>query len=790
MLPGTHFLAFATTTALMFSLFVSRGNNVPQIPLPLSPQTTESPADVEVEVPTATPSTHDTAVINTVPTAVAATPPALAQHNTTSSPYYHEAIPLQKHFGRLVLLGDSIASEASRDDKYPKSTYLKFALEALLKEGYNGTTKTHIKPGFGLSDWLFYDLQETILNEVLIENATAFVIQIGINDALKQLSPVHATALYWSVVNLIRDRCRDCTILLLTITPCEIFNSMYDEWTHAFNIALRELATTFRAIVAPTGETLLDAFINKAQRRGGTSSMYYRDTNCHPNGRGKKVMANALVKAVLQTPQRVVLGSCREFVLFGYIVRPVWKEMRCDMNAPVEFRVSTDGRTLTFMQLPVEVTIVVAWAVRPLQTTTVTATVSSNTTTTMLLTAKPGLHAEITLSPGTTSVSFSTDTPLHLPYYSAVYPTSHPHVAVGDANTTFTVPPIDRATVRPPILWNRKEKAKVVVIADPTFGGTSWHDVAGLLPEVASARARHENNTDFNADLTTTVHYVNGTTTWAGQSVVNIVMQEAAKGANLFVLSIGEREGMRGVSASTTVALYRHMVNVVRRIAPEAVLILTTLASCKPGLLPYQEWTSQVNLGIAEAAVTFRCVVADTGDVLRNALNSEVASLSARCEPDSAGRLLVAETLAAAVLSQEKVYSASVSCGIVYFSGNLLRPKWPKPGCETNPTVRMTLHLADATMDLHGLQMKSYFSPAWAHVFKRQNVYGLYQFQSRDVSGKEIGHVTVDYGMGCTQTQIKLKKGTHEVASHLSYKFQGKRLAKTPEAFHRSGLLK
>ncbi|KAJ9460692.1 hypothetical protein DIPPA_26471 [Diplonema papillatum] len=267
---------------------------------------------------------------------------------------------LPPDFKCIVFFADSIGHGGS---------YIAHTMGVLRAAGYHGDDVKHVRPGIGLSDWLNLNFLEAADGSAA--GCRGIVVQLGVNDALKNLSPAAFLALYRGVVDRLRAvHGYEKAIALLSVTPCHIFANKTDRWTHEVSVGISEIAYSYRCLFVDAHWALLKAWrdATPAYATMNTDASWepvLDDTRCHPTPEGKRKMAIALSGALLrQTWRYSVSFTCGDEVRWaGFTIAPQWPR-NCAWHCAANPRVSMTLHNASLLTFNTSVDLIVypPWA--------------------------------------------------------------------------------------------------------------------------------------------------------------------------------------------------------------------------------------------------------------------------------------------------------------------------------------------------------------------------------------------------------------------------------------------
>ena len=636
-------------------------------------------------------------------------------------PLFPAPIPVRRHYVRMAYFTDSLGLDSHRKDLsaqpygWYRHAYMHIVHRRLEAAGYTGNWSRHTWPGRGPSDWLREtpsDLPERIRNESAL-GATVFVVQLGVNDFLHQLSPQAALASYWELIRFVRATAPpEAAVVLLNVAPCHAFVGHADLWWQQVNTGIAEVAAAHRCILVDVGGALLEAHAAVDFR----TEVYFHDTSCHPNMRGKWLMANTTADAIARPPPAVpgatVSVRCGDVSFLGFRFAPRWPNGTegCRSNPPVSLTASPDGRSVEVAgnaAVPMEAWPLWAAEEAPDGSGAVTVSVDG------VEVAFDARRGGVLLPPGARKLSVGGGAALR-PRRLLSVPDARPPSAV----ERYSAPPVQRRIPCPVPL--------------PT-GEAAWRDRVVVVTDGAQR---------LPAALVS-----NGSAVYvrAGEAV--------PAGAAAYVVAVGAADACAGVSVGAFAARHRVLLRGVREAAPQALLAVLPVdlgatgegtAACRwRGAGVWEGWQAAANLVAAEAAMAQRAVMLDV---------------------HSSEKLSLFERVGAA---QMKGYTATAPCGPVHFGGVLAYPK-----CRGGPAeapVRLTIPCVGSSYEFGGgvttTRMKLF--PGWAAYHSKMPRKGIYRFsnvmwnnstRSTFVSYRAYGQHALKVGLGTKEVTIAYVK--------------------------------
>ncbi|KAJ9465829.1 hypothetical protein DIPPA_32526 [Diplonema papillatum] len=273
---------------------------------------------------------------------------------------------LSKNYGCLYVVADSISWSKMRKGIYG---YQHFAHAILKEAGYNGSLIVDGRPGIGLVDWVKDGMLSGMKKRIEAEGCGAVAVQLGINDAFKNLSPEAFLALYRGVVaDLRRAVLPGATVLaLVNVMPTTYFGEPgTGEWLHAVNVGLAEIAAAHQAVLVDAHWAVLNAYRAMSFPKSWIGVL---DDHVHPTSSTRYVIGRQLAASLLAGAGGCyrVAFTCGEAVHFmGYVIRPSWPKgaspWACHKNPRV--RLCLGNATLAFDQLPVELSLTPPFATK------------------------------------------------------------------------------------------------------------------------------------------------------------------------------------------------------------------------------------------------------------------------------------------------------------------------------------------------------------------------------------------------------------------------------------------
>ena len=636
-------------------------------------------------------------------------------------------VALRRDYGKLVLLADSIGTDAgdAKGKVLEGENYLNETYRMLQAAGYSGVVSRHLRPGQALYDWFKTDLVRTVRDEAAT-GATAFVIELGINDALKQISAVTYVSVMWDLVRSIRTLVPNATIAVMTINPCHIFENLVDAWVLEANIGLADMAAQMQVLLVLSGEALFDEHLRKSE---GRLDAYFQDRVCHPNAAGRRLMGQALGKRLLQddVADYTASATCGKMSFAGYSFTPEWEYPgtdSCHKNTRVTVGVAVSGNMVHLheAQLPVHVTPV--WAGGVCEFSLRVHEGSSDHIVADVIYGeqcrvatdewvKPSVIAKV----GVKRVSFVTVAPTPARYpgaavrkhaslevvdrtagHSTVVPwTQLGHLDKAQVSTTdfgltpVVVTPMRRILTKPPFLGTGNT---LTVLSDGVGlgGGGSFVDQA----------LQHLHQNQSHAGLRARVHlHTAGGVAWLASRTLLSAMEEELASTACVVVAVGAADAVSGMPAAGFLALYRDAVRQLRTHHPQLCIALLSVQLCPAGShqrTHITEWRHAVSVGLAEIALAYRALYIPAAEVAADALNTTTSATDLGpgspgvCSLPANASAAVAAKLADGLLGRPPFhagYRVSFTCYAARFAGWILEGDWAEPGRMRHQLTRV-----------------------------------------------------------------------------------------------------
>ena len=767
-------IATVPTVYLMSTIRGEKGGH--HVAAPLDDEAPPPPpsSPLTIATPQSQPNTVADLSEDTSPaTDIILTPPPSGELKEIIIPAYLPPYRIQKHFVRGTLLADSIGTDAANDkgQTLENTSFIEVASRLLYDSGFEGNFTRKLRPGQSLYDWYKDDLMKVIQNEIE-KGSAVFIIEMGINDALKQSMPQTYIALLWEVVRTIRAFKPQIPIYLMSINPCHIFDNLYDDWTSTANAGIVEIAATLRCNFVLSGEALLDEYLEKGHPR---LESYFQDRVCHPNLKGRALMGEVLHRhlmhvdastAVRYTSSRLDVEeghlastTCGNFSLLGFVfvpnfTSPLYDES-CLKNSRFYVKIQTQGKLFVVSPTPFSITFS---RFKSCSTETTADNTVSIKCTDRVTQSDSHLQNTVFLQKNTRIVNVRY-------YVREVRAIDSPYRSVPEKDTTgiadraFDIAdkslevitgtdysrvanvllPMKRNVPQP--VWIRDNHTKAVFIVD-------YNSLTVAPDELFATFASNVTKKLYHGALD--VEFIAST---AFQSIIASEVNQISQNDTCVFISIGYKDFAQGTTLARFASLYRDGLAELRGKFPFLCIGITPVSLFERDAEDFGReknlWLHQANLGLTEIALAFRAIL----------IGNQV--------PEGQLRASLQGTA-----PYDKGFRLSVSCFISKVAGTVVKPLWVNTTgrCNTNPRVTLTFAWIGAHVYADPLPVEVEITHAWFQAFLRVPVYGLYTFTTHTSKGKAAqkdGH----YPLGGTPVSYKMQENVTESVLVLTRKY-------------------